>query len=983
MGQATKGVAIFEPGVMSLNSSTMAGAIDTAAQGRPQFDHVASKGGVPLRVLIYEDNPADVELALWTLNSAGFEITSDVATTQEAALARARERAYDLILADYRVPGGTGMDLFRALREAGIAAPFILVTGSLGDEAAVECLKEGVADYVLKDRLVRLPVAVRRALAERRLQQARIEAEEMLRASANSYRSLVESAPCGILRLSAADGRFLEVNGALAQMLGYGSPAEMLSCSTAVHQAMDIETCARVKNECGPGDFVREIDIEWKSKDGAPLMVRLSGRLMRNEQGTPISFELIAENVTARRRAEERIRQLNRLYSVSTQVSQAIVRIRNREELFQEICRIAVEEGQFRMAWVGILDRATSVVTPVCSWGAEEGYLKAIKISAVDEPCGRAPVGSALREGEHFVCCDTATDPRLLLWREEALSRGYRSVAVFPFSVHRRHLAAIALYASQPNVFDDENVALLDKLAADVSFALESMESEHLRQQAVDELNQFFTLSPDMLCIAGMDGHIRRLNPACEKTLGVRASESTLMSVSELVHPQDLPLAQAAVRKLQAGAQLDGIEIRVRTRDGSHRWFICNAIAVSKQRLIFAAARDISEHKRLEDRLRQQYLEVEETNRRVEAASRMKSEFLANMSHELRSPLNGIVGFSELIYDGRLGPVTDSQKDLLGRVLQSAKHLLQLINGILDLSKVEAGRLDFHPETLSPLKLVQEVTGILSGLAAAKLIRIETTVEPKVATVAADPARLKQVLYNYLSNALKFTGEAGLVTVNVKAEGASEFRLEVADTGVGIAPQDIEKLFIEFQQLDSGKAKRYQGTGLGLALTKRIVEAQGGRVGVKSTPGQGSTFFAILPRAAGSSSVQRSDSAARVLVIEDERTERIALSRLLEKHGMAVETAATCAEALAKVRSQSFDVITLDLLLPDRDGRQILEAMQQLEQNRQAAVIVVSMVEEADTLALPGVRAILRKPISHETLLAALERAGVRPSWKS
>jgi signal transduction histidine kinase len=226
----------------------------------------------------------------------------------------------------------------------------------------------------------------------------------------------------------------------------------------------------------------------------------------------------------------------------------------------------------------------------------------------------------------------------------------------------------------------------------------------------------------------------------------------------------------------------------------------------------------------------------------------MKSEFLANMSHELRSPLNGMIGFSQLLFDGKLGPISGQQKDVIERVLKSSEHLLHLINGVLDLSKVEAGRFEFHPEPLSTRDLVHEVTGALGATAEAKRIRLESVVAPDVQTVVADAARLKQVLYNYLSNALKFTGENGRVAVNLRAEGSAEFCLEVIDSGVGIAPEDISRIFVEFQQLDSGKAKRFQGTGLGLALTKRIVEAQGGRVGVKSTPGEGSTFFAILPR---------------------------------------------------------------------------------------------------------------------------------------
>jgi signal transduction histidine kinase len=264
---------------------------------------------------------------------------------------------------------------------------------------------------------------------------------------------------------------------------------------------------------------------------------------------------------------------------------------------------------------------------------------------------------------------------------------------------------------------------------------------------------------------------------------------------------------------------------------------------------VFAVVTDITERKDLDDQLRSQNAALEEQNYRVNESSRLKSEFLANMSHELRSPLNGIIGFAELLYDGKLTPLPERPREFLGRIHSSATHLLQLINGVLDLSKVEAGRLEFCPERVSMTSVIQEVMGILGTLAAEKQIRMETVVDDSVETVFADAGRLKQILYNYLSNALKFTGAGGRVVVRLEGEGASEFRLEVSDTGVGISEKDIARLFVEFQQLDATKAKRYQGTGLGLALTKHIVEAQGGRVGVESKLGQGSTFFAVLPRA--------------------------------------------------------------------------------------------------------------------------------------
>ena len=928
----------------------------------------------PLHVLFFEDYSPDVELCLWTLKSAGFDVTTDVAVTLDAVLERVSTTEYDVILADYRVPGATGMDVFRALKGEEVSVPFILVTGSLGDERAVECLKEGVADYVLKDRLARLPVAVRRALDERRLREERSQAEQALRRSEASYRSLIESAPCGILRISAENGRFLDVNAAMAEMLGYDSAGDLLASQPYDEPALDVKTRDRLAKEYEQRGRIQETDVEWKRRDAIPITVRLSGRLLRDETGLATCFEMIAENVTERKRADERIRQLNRMYSVSTHISQAIVRIRERDELFHRICEIAAEEGQFRMAWVGVVDPATSLVRPVAHAGLDEGYLQAIRISMVDETSRCGPVGTALLSGQHFVCDDTQTDPSFAPWREQALAHGYRSMGSFPLSVHGRPMATMSLYASEPGLFADENLDLLDKVAADVSFALESMETAEMRQRAVDELNQFFTLSLEMLCIVGMDGRIHVLNPAWEKTLGFSGLELRSRPMLDFVHSEDRPQTLSAVQKLQVGAELDAVEIRVCSKNGSYKWLAFNATPVPRQGLIFVAAHDVTDRKRLEEQLREQNLALEETNRRVEAANRMKSEFLANMSHELRSPLNGIIGFSELLYDGRLGSVSDRQKEILGRVLNSARHLLQLINDVLDLSKVEAGRLEFHPESISSSKVILEVTGILGGLAAAKHIQFETQIEPEVATLFTDPGRLKQVLYNYVSNALKFTGEGGRVRVNLRAEGASEFRLEVSDTGVGIPQEDIGKLFIEFQQLDSGKAKRFQGTGLGLALTKRIVEAQGGRVGVESTPGAGSTFFAVLSRAGGG---RVATLYPQVLIIEDERIERTLLKRMLEQENFAVETAATCAEAVAKCHHRSFDAITLDLLLPDGDGKQVLEEIRASEPNRTTPVIVISIVEEIEQVAIPGIQEVLRKPVRRENLIAALERAGL------
>ena len=218
------------------------------------------------------------------------------------------------------------------------------------------------------------------------------------------------------------------------------------------------------------------------------------------------------------------------------------------------------------------------------------------------------------------------------------------------------------------------------------------------------------------------------------------------------------------------------------------------------------------------------------------------------MSHELRTPLNAIIGFSSLLHSGRAGALDPLHMEYLGDILSSSRHLLQLINDILDLSKVEAGRMDLRIESVDSERLVNEVRDILRGLAAEKRITLQTHLDPAVATIAVDPRKAKQILYNFLSNALRFTPDGGRVVLDIAPAGERELCIAVKDNGIGIKPEDMARLFVEFQQLDASTSKKYPGTGLGLALTRRIVEAHGGRVAVESEPGKGSTFRAYLPR---------------------------------------------------------------------------------------------------------------------------------------
>jgi CheY-like chemotaxis protein len=356
------------------------------------------------------------------------------------------------------------------------------------------------------------------------------------------------------------------------------------------------------------------------------------------------------------------------------------------------------------------------------------------------------------------------------------------------------------------------------------------------------------------------------------------------------------------------------------------------------------------------------------------------------MSHELRTPLNAIIGFTQLLHDGEVGELSGEQRDFLGNVLTSGRHLLRLINDVLDLAKVESGKLDFRPEPIDLPELIGEVNAILRTAAVEKKVRMEVEVDRSLGQIVLDPARLKQVLYNYLSNALKFTPSGGRVTVRASPVAADFFRIEVEDSGPGIDAHDLARLFVEFQQLEEGAAKKHGGTGLGLALTKRIVEAQGGSVGVRSVPGAGSIFHALLPRhakggvqpAAGRTSVRKA-GAPEILVIEDNPADQALIVETLANAGFSVEAAATGAQALAKLRERTFQGVTLDLLLPDMSGVDLLARLRSESRNAEVPVIVLTIVAEKGAVAGFTVSDVLAKPIDTAALLEALRRAGVSP----
>jgi PAS domain S-box-containing protein len=415
------------------------------------------------------------------------------------------------------------------------------------------------------------------------------------------------------------------------------------------------------------------------------------------------------------------------------------------------------------------------------------------------------------------------------------------------------------------------------------------------------------------------------------------------------VHPEDRAELEAAADKAIQRLVEFSAEYRVIWPDGSTHWLQAHGNVRHEGGVptrMVGIVMDITTKKLAEQaRLTAQRLEAE--NRQIQAASALKSQFLANMSHELRTPLNAIIGFADLLRGGVVSAQSPKHGEYLGHIGSSGRHLLQLINDVLDLSKVESGKFDFYPEPLQLTRVVAEVRDVLAVGAQRKNISIDVDIAEAVDELTLDRARLKQVLYNYLSNAIKFSAAGGRVKVRALPEGAGRWRLEVQDTGIGIAREDLPRLFRDFQQLDTGYNKQHEGTGLGLALTRRLVEAQGGRVGVASELGVGSTFFLVLDRTHRHGQTPTANSkpspGRRLLVLEGDESHQSLLVSALSQAGFSVDAAADGLQALSLSAARAYHAVTVDLELPSEGGLAALGRVREASDFPDAPVLGVSM----------------------------------------
>ena len=579
-------------------------------------------------------------------------------------------------------------------------------------------------------------------------------------------------------------------------------------------------------------------------------------------QPVPEGLFILSIDIGERKRHERELERLNRLYAALGQINQAIVRLPERDELFRKICQVLVEDGGFRMAWIG-LPAHDNRLAPVADWGDENRYLQSINVYTDERPEGHGPAGTAFRENRTVISNDLMNDPTMEPWHAEAGRRGFHSCAGFPIRLRGAVCGALTVYATEPGYFQDKEIALLEEASEDVSFALGNfaLEQERRRAEAVAQREKHFSDTmieslPGVIYFYNREGRFLRWNRNFETVTGYSAEEIARMHPLDFFREGDKQRILERITEVFARGE-SSVEEYFLAKDGSATpyFFTGLRIVFDGEECLVGMGIDITERVRaeeqlmklnleLEDRVRQRTSELETANEALALASRAKSQFLATMSHELRTPLNAITGFTGTLLMQLPGPLTPEQEKQLKIIRNSSRHLLSLINDLLDLAKVESGKMEMTFRPVIAQSVMAEVITPLRPLATNKGLEFQDVAPVEDITLLTDRRALCQILINLINNAIKFT-DCGSVSVELRP-GAGSVEFIVADTGIGIAPEDQPKLFSPFMQIDNSSTRRYEGTGLGLHLSQKLAGLLGGVITVESEAEKGCRFILTL-----------------------------------------------------------------------------------------------------------------------------------------
>lgn len=501
-----------------------------------------------------------------------------------------------------------------------------------------------------------------------------------------------------------------------------------------------------------------------------------------------------------------------------------------------------------------------------------------------------------------------------------------------------------------------------------------------------DRLSTFIDVAPIPIVSLDLTGRVVLWNPAAEHAFGWSAAE-VIGQKNPIVGPEQRETFAEEQKRLPERPNTTGLEVVRRRKDGQRVQLRVFSAAVRDERGravgTIGVLEDVTDYNRaiveseryrdhLEELVRDRTTELSRANEDLQRATDAKDTFLASMSHELRTPLNSIIGFTQILLQGLAGPLNDEQARQMEMVNAAGRHLLELINDVLDLSKIEAGQMTIIAAPIRISEILTAVEGTVRPMLDAKGLSWECTCD-RDDVIITDRLRLEQILLNVLSNAVKFT-EKGSVRLSASARGAS-VRFEVADTGVGIGSESLQRVFGEFVQIETKDAIRPEGTGLGLAISRRLAHLLGGTLVASSQVGVGSTFILTLPSGAElpQASSPSTSNTQTVLVVDDDTHARGIISAVLRDAGYDVRQAFDGDVALEMAAEEPPDVVLLDLVMPRLDGWEVLKRLKSRADTADIPIICVSILEESEHPPVDGFAGYLVKPIDPAGLLELLD----------